>query len=62
MANLPEQVTGLAIQITTEKAILWEEHLKLYIKPRPAFIPEAMWIKMLDLVLFQTRETIDHGK
>jgi hypothetical protein len=53
---MDELVTGLVIKVTTEKCILWEDHLKLYIKPKPNYIPQKLWEYILNLVLYCTKE------
>jgi hypothetical protein len=37
---------------------LWEHKLKLWLKPKPSYIPDALWIKLVGLVLYQTKEII----
>ncbi len=33
---------------------LWEHKLQLWLKPKPSYIPEKLWIKLVGLVLYQT--------
>jgi hypothetical protein len=49
-------ITELTYKITHEKGVLWEERLKLYMKPKPNWMPDRVWAKIVGLVLYQTIE------
>lgn len=57
--NIPDvssKITELVYKVTSHKNTLWEEKLSLYIRKRPAYIPERLWNKLINLVLIQTKE------
>ena len=33
--------------------LVWEEKLKLYLRPKPVYIPIGLWSKLVRLVLLQ---------
>lgn len=41
-------------QVVYDGRILWEERLKLWLKPRPIWCPERLWVKLVNLVLHQS--------
>lgn len=41
-------------RVTMDKAVLWEDVLRLHIKPKPAWMPMSVWAKLLDMVLIQS--------
>lgn len=34
--------------------VIWEEHLRLHIKPRPQWCPEKLWARLVNLVVNQS--------
>lgn len=39
----------------------WEQILRLHIKPRPAWIPETLWRKIVCLVFEQSQQDSEGG-
>lgn len=56
--TLDEEITRLTIRVTADECILWEDELKLYMKPKPKWIPLILWGKLVSLVLYQTKRKI----
>lgn len=52
--KLGEVIDEYVHKVTIDKAIIWEEHLRLHIKPRPKWCPENLWRKLVALVLIQS--------
>lgn len=44
-------------RITSEQGLAWERVLRLYIRPKPAWMAEALWKKIVNLVVVQSVET-----
>lgn len=47
-------VTELTYKMAHEKATLWEERLRLHVKPKPAWMPDSLWQKIVGMVLVQS--------
>ncbi len=56
MKDIGTLVDELTYKVIHEKASLWEEKLKLYIKPKPTWMPMTIYKLLLDLVFIQTIE------
>ncbi len=37
---------------------LWEKKLRLCVKPKPSFIPDKLWAKLVNMVLIQLEQDI----
>ena len=46
----------LVVRFQAEKRTLWEEKVRLHLKPRPQWLPEWAWRRMVRTVLVQSVE------
>ena len=51
---LGTQVTEMVYRVAIQKQTAWEERMRLYIKPRPRWMPERVWRRLVQLVFVQT--------
>ncbi len=61
MNSYPDSDFGKIIEEYVAKtaighAIIWEEKLRLHVKPKPAWCPDLLWAKICSLVLVQSKE------
>lgn len=54
--EIGEVIDELVHKAVIEKAVIWEDHLRLHIKPKPAWCPDRLWAKLLNLVLIQSTQ------
>jgi hypothetical protein len=43
-------------RVTLNEKLIWEEKLRLHIKPKPSWCPEKLWQKLVVMVVHQTSE------
>ena len=53
---LSEKVFKLSGDFGTHKATIWEETLRLHLKPKPAWCPDRLWAKLVNLVITQSTQ------
>ena len=46
-------VCGVVNRLLEGNNISWEETIKLKVRPRPQYIPESIWGKLVNMVLIQ---------
>jgi hypothetical protein len=46
----------LVVKFQAHKRTLWEDRMRLHLKPKPRFIPEWAWRRMVRAVLVQSVE------
>lgn len=56
--NLGKVITQQAYKFQFEKMTMWEEHIKLFLKPKPRWIPSFVWGWMIRLMLQQKTEVM----
>ena len=56
--DLYEKISEQAIKIHLEGMKIWEEKLSLYIRPKKAWMPKFVWVRLLNFLLLQTSERI----
>ena len=56
MNELGKVIEELTYKIQMDKASIWEEKLKLHMKPKPSWMPTSLWAKIVNLVLIQSVE------
>lgn len=53
---LSEKVFKLTSDFGNTKATLWEETLRLHLKPKPNWCPDRLWAKLVNLVITQSSQ------
>lgn len=59
--DLVTVLAELCVKFQHQKATLWEERLRLVLKPRPAHCPLWLYTWALNLVLRQEQKAIEHS-
>jgi hypothetical protein len=52
--NLGKVITEQVYRFQFEKMTLWEEHLRLHLKPKPKWCPVFVWKWLVKKMLYQT--------
>lgn len=52
--KLGEVIEEFVDRASLENKIIWERKLRLHIKPKPDWLPESLWKKLLSLLLTQS--------
>jgi hypothetical protein len=53
---LDEKVFKITCDLGNRKATLWEETLRLHLKPKPDWVPDRLWAKIVNLVVTQSSQ------
>lgn len=49
-------IDEITFKMMHEKYRLWEEKLKLHLKPKPKWLPIKIWSKLVNLVVFESSQ------
>lgn len=56
--NMGKVIDELHYKITDGRATVWETKLRLHLKPKPDFIPQRLWAKIVNLVVVQSDQSL----
>jgi len=54
--TLGEVIDEYVHKVDFQGKLIWEEHLRLHLKPRPKWCPEKLWIRLVNLVITQSSQ------
>ena len=56
--RIGELIAEQTQKVIINQAVAWEEVLRLYVKPKPNWITDAMWKRLINLVVVQSQERL----
>lgn len=46
----------VVFKFSHEQSVIWEERLRLHLRPRPYWMPKRLWCVIVNLVVLQSSE------